>query len=81
MLWAVRVVGLWVAVVEQLVTAPKVLATTDARRVRSIESTMSAPPLPCARLSVSTPLELLDPPCLKYAVSKTLGYGIVVGST
>mgnify|MGYP001286915599 CR=1 FL=1 len=41
---------------------------------------MSAPPLPCARLSVSTPLELLDPPCLKYAVSKTLGYGIVVGS-
>ena len=58
----------------------EVLATTDARRVRYSHDTMSAPPLPCARLSVSTPLELLDPPCLKYAVSKTLGYGIVVGS-
>lgn len=35
---------------------------------------------PCARLTLGTPLELLDPPCLKFAVSKTLGYGIVAGS-
>jgi mannose-P-dolichol utilization defect protein 1 len=35
---------------------------------------------PCAKLTLSTPLEILDPPCLKFCVSKTLGYGIVAGS-
>lgn len=35
---------------------------------------------PCAKLTLAAPFELLDPPCLKFAISKTLGYGIVAGS-
>ncbi len=35
---------------------------------------------PCSKLSLATPLEILDPPCFKFALSKTLGYGIVAGS-
>ena len=35
---------------------------------------------PCEGLSLGTPQVLLDTACAKYALSKTLGYGIVVGS-
>ena len=35
---------------------------------------------PCEGLSLGTPHVLLDTACAKYALSKTLGYGIVVGS-
>ena len=34
----------------------------------------------CSKLSLSTPLEVLDPPCFKYCLAKGLGYGIVAGS-
>jgi len=35
---------------------------------------------PCSKLTLGTPMEILDPPCFKFCLSKTLGYGIVAGS-
>jgi len=35
---------------------------------------------PCAKLTLAAPLEALEPNCLKFVISKTLGYGIVAGS-
>lgn len=34
----------------------------------------------CSKLGLGNPLELLEPACLKYAITKCLGYGIVAGS-
>ena len=37
-------------------------------------------PSPCDGLTVAAPHALLEQACFKYALSKTLGYAIVVGS-
>ena len=37
-------------------------------------------PTPCAGLSLDAPHLLVEKACFKYALSKALGYGVVVGS-